>query len=85
MNGNFDFYSTDDNTENLIPYWEQAEKDYILSVEIKWFNALMADDIEWKYWGDRLTKVVREAEEILAEYGIIPNIELLYQQFCVRA
>ena len=82
MNGNFDYDTNpNDSTEELIPFWEQYELDYILETEIRWYNAMMSDDMAWRWWGDSINRELREAETVLARYGIKPNLEQLYNKF----
>lgn len=82
MTGNFDFNTnTSDNTTDLTTYWEQAEQDYILDAEIRWYDAMMADDMEWRLYASRLNREIREAEEILAKFGITPSLSKLDKKF----
>ena len=86
MNGNFDYDTNpNDSTEELIPFWEQYELDYvsnsILEAEHRWYDAIAASDFVWETYPNELHTIVREAEEILAEYGIIPNFAQLDVKF----
>ena len=85
MNGNFDF-NTNINDMNgdiaeLTPIWEIAEADYISAVEYEWWEAICADDYAWEVRAEELHAIVREAEEILAGYGIRPNADQMYERY----
>ena len=82
MTGNFDFNTNiNDNAEGLVSFWEQSVLDYIQDTEIRWYNAMMSDDMAWRWWGDSINRELRETEDILAGYGIKPNLGQLYNKY----
>ena len=82
MTGNFDF-NTNINSDNadLTPFWEVAEADYISETEYQWWAAICADDYAWECRAEELHAIVREAEEVLAGYGIRPTCAQAYEKY----
>ena len=83
MTGNFDFYTTINNSDSadMTPYWEVAEADYISNIEMEWWGAICADDYAWEVCADKLHAIVRETEDILAGYGIRPTVAQAYEKY----
>lgn len=86
MTCNFDFNANiDSDNADLTPFWEVAETEYIRSTiqeaEIRWWKAICADDYAWEICAETLHAIVREAEEVLAGYGIRPSVEEAYEKY----
>ena len=80
MTGNFDFYTTINNSDNadLTPYWEVAEAEHISNIiawaEFEYYEAenALCCGLEWflEKHSARLWKQLEEAKAILAKYGV---------------
>ena len=85
MNCNFDKFSTindyNGDDADLTPYWEVAEANYLKFYEYQWWEAICAPDYVWEFYAETMHATVRECEEILAEYGIIPNVRKAYEKY----
>ena len=82
MTGNYDFYTTlNSDNADLTPFWEVAEAEYILETEYMWWEAICADDYAWEVCAEELHAIVREAEEVLASYGIRPSVAQAYEKY----
>ena len=81
MTGNFDYNTTISEGADLTPFWEIAEAEYIRDTEIRWWSAICADDRAWERCAAELHAIVREAEDILAGYGIRPSCAEAYEKY----
>ena len=85
MTCNFDSnIFVDDNTEGLVSFWEKAEADYIRKIEVSWYNVMVyTTDYEWKHYLNEVNDLIRDAEDELARFGIVPNLQKIHD--CLHA